>query len=185
MVIWGWPAGRTDRRERGVRAMAGEPLPARSVERVPGDGPEPEMACVLDQQGELPAVDRLVPVLDAKRGRAHGGPGRSRTPPQQVRPDSGQGRVQDPGSRSCAAAHRCAFCSPCRLRPGLQRNGTNSGRRRASPEGAWRAEHRGAAIGHPKVLPGRWVACRLSGPCVRLAAGADDPAAARGRGGSR
>src|SRR5580704_19495634 len=37
----------------------------------------------------------------------------------------------------------------------LRGNGTNPGRRGASPEGACRVEYRGAAIGHPKVLPGR------------------------------
>src|SRR5580700_11200270 len=36
----------------------------------------------------------------------------------------------------------------------LRGNGTNPGRRGASPEGACRVEYRGAAIGHPKVLPG-------------------------------
>jgi len=34
-------------------------------------------------------------------------------------------------------------------------NSTKADRRGASPEGAWLVEHRGAAIGHPKVPPGR------------------------------
>jgi len=34
-------------------------------------------------------------------------------------------------------------------------NSTNAGRRGASPEGACLVEYRGAAIGHPKVPPGR------------------------------
>src|SRR5580693_8037966 len=36
----------------------------------------------------------------------------------------------------------------------LRGNGTNPGRRGASPKGACRVEYRGTAIGHPKVLPG-------------------------------
>jgi len=39
--------------------------------------------------------------------------------------------------------------------PGSLGNGTNCGRREASPEGACRVEYRGAATGHTKVLPGR------------------------------
>src|SRR5215510_2705815 len=38
--------------------------------------------------------------------------------------------------------------------PGSSGNGTNSGRRGPSPEGACWVEGRGAAISHPKVLPG-------------------------------
>ncbi len=44
--------------------------------------------------------------------------------------------------------------------PGSLGNGTNCGRREASPEGACRVEHPGAATCHPKVLPGR-----LGGRC--------------------
>jgi hypothetical protein len=48
----------------------------------------------------------------------------------------------------------------CEVR--LLGNGTNSRRRRASPEGACRVEHRCAAIGHPRVLPG-WPGCGVRG----------------------
>ena len=39
--------------------------------------------------------------------------------------------------------------------PGSSGNGTDPGRRGASPEGGCRVEFRWAAVGHPKVLPGR------------------------------
>ena len=44
--------------------------------------------------------------------------------------------------------------SPARL-AWLFGNGTDPGRHGASPEGGGRVEYRGAAIGHPKVLPAR------------------------------
>jgi hypothetical protein len=58
-----------------------------------------------------------------------------------------------------------AAARPCW--PGSLGNGTDSRMGGASPEGACRVEYRGAAIGHPKVLPGRLGdAIRGSGPAA-------------------
>jgi hypothetical protein len=47
--------------------------------------------------------------------------------------------------------------------PGSSRNGTDSRLGGASPEGACQVEYRGAASGHPKVLPDR-LGCGVRGP---------------------
>jgi hypothetical protein len=114
VVTHGWLVMRRAQhgRELSVRAMTHEPLPACRVERAPEDGPEHHVSRVLHEKGQLPAVDRLVPVLRASRGQAHGVLERVRAQHRAGHRERRRERLRVPESHRCAAAHRFAFCSP-------------------------------------------------------------------------
>ena len=119
------------------------------------------------------ACSRLHSALRAGRPR----PGSPRPPPTPRREHDKSGNLATPASQP-SSLPSCVIW----LQPGpvgrLFGNGTNPGRRGASPEGACRVECCCAATRHPKVLPAGWVRCRGSGPAggpgsagsVRLAA---------------
>ena len=92
---------------------------------------------------------------------APGGHGRQpRPPPTPRREHDKSGNLATPASQPSSLPSCVIRLQPGPVGPLLRGNGTNPGRRGASPEGACRVECRCAAIRHPKVLPG-WLGCAV------------------------